>query len=144
MINFVESECRLIEAFDRCLARRKDKSIAMKYLWVHVIADHGEVHFYPSEHAGIQHPEDELLGLPVWDMAEIDEWRHEETEFQLQNGTTAKAKDSQERQQIISAHVAETVFRRAVECAPSLMPSRIVVHSKSGEFESCWEQAKVF
>lgn len=141
MIRLAESDTRLIEALDRCLAERHEQGVATRYLWVHVIADQGEVHFYPSERDDIQHPEDELLGQTVLHMADIDEWTQSGGQFQLEDGTTATAKDARERQQIISAHVAKAVCRRAASYDPILMPSKIVIHSESGEFETSWEAA---
>ncbi|WP_395747606.1 hypothetical protein [Prosthecobacter sp.] len=138
MINLAESDRSLIEAFDRCIAEHLRSGVAIKFLWIHVLANHGEVHFYPTERADIQHPEDELLGAIVGHTAEIQEWQNG-CEFRLPDGTAATARDARERQQIIAAHVARTLFQRASAQDPASVPARIVLHSESGEFETAWE-----
>lgn len=134
------SECdeQVKAALHECLQARGRKQLHTVYLWVHVIGNHGQVHFYPSERIDIHSPPDQLLGDTIWHIADLSGWSEEEMDFTLSDGTARRALDAAERQQIIAAHVAAVVRVALYELPPAMQPHRVAVHSEWGEFASEW------
>ena len=143
MIALSDSDEPVKAALHECLQARAKRRVRTAFLWVHVIGNHGQVHFYPTERTNIQSPPDEMLGDTIWHIADVPGWDDEEMEFTLQDGTVRYAEDAEERQRILAAHVEAVVRTALAELLSEIQPDRVAVHSEWGEFASEWNNKAV-